>query len=83
MLKGMSVVQPIRRRLHSGGDAISTPCLPQLAGSIVIAAAIGCTAKHVYDLAKQNQIPHYRIRALVRFDPQAIANWLETCRIAA
>jgi excisionase family DNA binding protein len=83
MLKGMSVVQPIRRRSHSGDDAISTPCLAHLVGAAVIAAAIGCTAKHVYDLAKRNQIPHYRIGALVRFDPQAIAEWLETCQIAA
>ena len=83
MLKGISIVKPNRRLAHSGDDATSAPCLPTLVGAAVIAAAIGCTAKHVYTLAKQNQIPHFRIGALVRFHPQEIAEWLETCRIAA
>ena len=78
----MANIQPIRRRAPSDATT-STTCLPHLVTAAVIAAAIGCTAKHVYDLAKRNQIPHYRICASVRFDPQAIAEWLETLRIAA
>jgi hypothetical protein len=48
MLKGISIVKPNRRQAHSGDDATSAPCLPHLIGAAVIAAAIGCTAKHVY-----------------------------------
>jgi excisionase family DNA binding protein len=78
----MSNLKLIRRRAVSDAST-STTCLPHLVTAAVIAAAIGCTAKHVYDLAKRNQIPHYRIGASVRFDPHAIGEWLETLRIAA
>ena len=33
--------------------------------------------KHIYKLAKAGRIPHYRISGSVRFDPEAIAQWLE------
>jgi excisionase family DNA binding protein len=81
-INGMSNVQPIRRR-SSSGDTTSMSCLPRLVTAAVIAAAIGCTAKHVYDLAKRSQVPHYRIGSSVRFNPQEIAEWLETMKVAA
>jgi excisionase family DNA binding protein len=33
--------------------------------------------KHIYKLAKAGRIPHYRISGSVRFDPEAVAQWLE------
>jgi excisionase family DNA binding protein len=57
--------------------------LPRLVGAKEIAMALHCTAKHIYDLAKRGQVPHYRIGASVRFDPIQIAAWLETFKIAA
>jgi len=58
-------------------------CLPKLVGAAEVAAIIGCTRKHVYDLAQKGRIPHYRIGGLIRFNPQQIAEWLESFRIAA
>jgi excisionase family DNA binding protein len=61
----------------------ATQTLPRLVGAKEIATALHCTAKHIYDLAKHGQVPHYRIGASVRFDPIQIAEWLETMKIAA
>jgi excisionase family DNA binding protein len=59
------------------------PCLPKLVGAAEVAEIIGCTRKHVYDLAQKGRIPHYRIGGLIRFDLQEIAEWLESFKIAA
>jgi excisionase family DNA binding protein len=58
-------------------------CLPKLVGAAVFAESIGCSCKHVYDLAQKGRIPHYRIGDLIRFDPHEIAEWLESHKLAA
>jgi hypothetical protein len=34
-------------------------------------------------MAQQRQLPHYRFFGSVKFDPQEIAEWLESHKIAA
>lgn len=58
-------------------------CLPKLVSAEVIAEVTGWSVKHIYRLAQQGRIPHYRICGSIRFDPQEIAEWLEFHRIAA
>jgi excisionase family DNA binding protein len=58
-------------------------CLKRLVSAEVVAESTGWSVKHVYRLAQLRQIPHYRIGGTVRFDPQVIAMWLESHRIAA
>ncbi len=58
-------------------------CLPRLVNAEIISESTGWSVKHVYRLAQLRQIPHYRIGSTVRFDPQEIAVWLESHRIAA
>jgi excisionase family DNA binding protein len=38
---------------------------------------LGISRKHIYKLAKAGRIPHYRISGSIRFDPEAVALWLE------
>ena len=56
---------------------------PKLVGAADIAEWIGCTGKHIYDLAKRGQIPHYRIGGSIRFDPEKVKAWLDQHEIAA
>jgi excisionase family DNA binding protein len=58
-------------------------CLRVLVDVEIIVAATGWSPQHVYRLAQQRQIPHYRIRGSVKFDPQEIAEWIESHKIAA
>lgn len=72
-----------RAKVRTMGSNSHVSCLPKLVGAAEVAAIIGCTRKHVYDLAQKGQIPHYRIGGLIRFNLQEIAEWLESFRIAA
>jgi excisionase family DNA binding protein len=56
---------------------------PKLVGAADIAEWIGCTGKHIYDLAKRGQIPHYRFGGSIRFDPEKVKAWLDQHEIAA
>jgi excisionase family DNA binding protein len=38
---------------------------------------LGWSPKHVYKLASDGRMPSYRLGGSVRFDPQAVADWLE------
>jgi excisionase family DNA binding protein len=38
---------------------------------------LSLSVKHLYRLAKSGRMPNYRIGGAVRFDPQAVADWLE------
>lgn len=58
-------------------------CLPQLVKADVISQSTGLSVKHVYRLAQQCQIPHYRILGSVRFNPRDFADWLDSHKIAA
>jgi excisionase family DNA binding protein len=58
-------------------------CLRKLVSAEIIADSLGWSVKHVYRLAQLRQIPHYRFNGSVRFDPQEVAEWIESHRIAA
>jgi hypothetical protein len=51
--------------------------LPQYVGAEAIATSLACTAKHVYQLAATNRIPHTRIDGIVRFNVEKILVWME------
>ena len=57
--------------------------LPQLVGAAEIAEMTGWSRKHIYDLAKRGQIPHYRIGGSIKFDPIKVKAWLDQHEIAA
>jgi excisionase family DNA binding protein len=44
---------------------------------------LSLSRKHIYKLAKEGRIPHFRIGGAVRFDPKDTADWLEERSIAA
>jgi excisionase family DNA binding protein len=56
---------------------------PQLVGAAVVAELTGWTKKHIYDLAKRCQIPHYRIGGSIKFDLVKVKAWLDQHEIAA
>jgi excisionase family DNA binding protein len=39
---------------------------------------LSISRKHIYKLAKAGRIPHYRLFGSIRFDPEAVAQWLES-----
>ncbi|GEM_PF-1995240 len=45
-----------------------------------IAQLLTVSDKTVYQWVELNQIPHLKINGSVRFNPKAIAIWLETCK---
>jgi excisionase family DNA binding protein len=42
-----------------------------------LADVLAMSQKHVLKMAKEQRIPSYRLGGAVRFDPGAVANWLE------
>jgi len=48
-----------------------------------LAELLGCSNKHIYELAKSGRMPHLRIDGMIRFDPSATAAWLRERFIAA
>jgi excisionase family DNA binding protein len=42
-----------------------------------LADVLSLSQKHILKLAKEQRIPSYRLGGAVRFDPGAVANWLE------
>ena len=74
--------KPCRTKTRTVAESQSA-VLPQLVGAAVIAAAIGCTAKHVYALAATRRIPHTRIEGTVRFDIEKVRAWLKDHEITA
>jgi excisionase family DNA binding protein len=42
-----------------------------------LADLLAMSQKHILKLAKDQRIPSYRLGGAVRFDPGAVANWLE------
>jgi predicted DNA-binding transcriptional regulator AlpA len=58
--------------------------LPKLVRADVIAARTPWTRKHIYDLAKRRQIPHYRFPdGSIAFDPIRVGQWFADHEIAA
>lgn len=42
-----------------------------------VADLLGVSKKWIYDRAKDNVIPHYKVGGLLRFDTEEINQWLE------
>ncbi|CAN5750817.1 hypothetical protein BH10ACI4_BH10ACI4_16990 [soil metagenome] len=42
-----------------------------------LADLLSLSRKHIYKLAKQQRMPSIRMGGAIRFDPEAVANWLE------
>jgi excisionase family DNA binding protein len=51
--------------------------LPKLVPAPPIAESLGVTPWRIYELVRQNRIPHVRLGRSVRFDPAKIAAWIE------
>jgi len=43
-----------------------------------LAEVLSLSRKHIYKLAKKGRMPSLRIGGAIRFDPHAIAAWLES-----
>jgi excisionase family DNA binding protein len=41
-----------------------------------VAAVLACSVKMIYKMVRQGSIPHFRVGLLVRFDGQALSDWL-------
>jgi excisionase family DNA binding protein len=48
-----------------------------------VAARLGTNEQHIRKLARERRIPHYRIGALYKFDPDEIDAWLTTVHVDA
>lgn len=48
-----------------------------------VAAMLGISARKVYDMAKSGALPSFKIDDAVRFDPQDVAAYRESCRVIA
>jgi excisionase family DNA binding protein len=42
-----------------------------------LADVLAMSQKHILKMAQEQRIPSYRLGGAVRFDPGAVANWLE------
>ena len=59
----------------------STPPLPNLVDIDAIADKLGVTVRHVRRLVAERRIPYVKWGHLLRFDPAAIASWLDAQRV--
>lgn len=48
-----------------------------------VAALLSVSKTKLHAMVQAGQIPHWRIGASIRFDPQAVANWLESKQVFA
>jgi excisionase family DNA binding protein len=58
-----------------------TPPLPTLLDINQLAEHLGVTVRHVRRLVAERRIPYVKWGHLLRFDPTAIAGWLDQQRI--
>jgi excisionase family DNA binding protein len=70
----MKTERPNLRELLTRGDLIAPE---ELAAGLRVARVT------VYQWVRRGVIPHLKIEALVRFDPQEVQSWLESKRRAA
>ena len=59
----------------STGSGVSQ--LPQLLDGPTLARLLGTTERHVRRLVAERRIPFVRVGRFIRFEPNAIAGWLE------
>lgn len=53
-----------------------TPSLPRLLKAEELADLLGLPLWRVYELAREKRIPRVRIGRSLRFDPNAVSDWL-------
>lgn len=63
-LSTMTIAEPLR----SKNKALKVEELPDL---------LGVAIRTVYKEVEDNQIPFFRVRSSIRFDPHQVADWLE------
>jgi len=56
---------------------------PKLVKAEFVADAINTSPKQVYKMAADGRVPSHRFGNMVRFDVEAIRQWIETHRRAA
>ena len=62
---------------------MSAETVPQLLDSVSLAARLGITERHVRRLVGERRIPYVKVGRFVRFDPVAVAGWIEGRRVEA
>jgi excisionase family DNA binding protein len=61
----------------------STTSLPHLLTIDELADHLGITVRHVRRLIAERRIPFVRVGRFVRFEPTAVAEWLERSTVKA
>ena len=56
--------------------AIELEKMPHALRASELATILATSKMTIYRLVEQGAIPHFRVGGLIRFDPQAIADWL-------
>jgi excisionase family DNA binding protein len=57
------------------------PALPHLLDIEAVAEHLGVSVRHVRRLVFERRIPYLKWGHLLRFDPVAVAEWLEEARV--
>jgi excisionase family DNA binding protein len=57
--------------------------LPKLFDITRLADHLGVTPRHVRRLIAERRIPYLKVGRLIRFDPDEIAEWLDSARTKA
>jgi excisionase family DNA binding protein len=86
-------MQPRKLRIHAHDDLPATKVppkrgprqrdvrpLPTLLNITMLADHLGVTPRYVRRLIAEERIPYLKLGRLVRFDPDEIAEWLESAR---
>ncbi len=55
--------------------------LPKLLCIDELAERLGVTRRHVRRLVAEKRVPYMKVGRFVRFDPAAIASWLDESRV--
>ncbi len=56
--------------------------IPQLLSIEQLADRLGITVRHVRRLIAERRVPYIKVGRLVRFDPDAIKNWLDAASLS-
>lgn len=56
--------------------AVELEKMPRALRASELATILSTSKMTIYRLVEQGAIPHFRVGGLIRFDPQAIADWL-------
>ncbi len=64
-------------RVEQSSTGSGVEQLPQLLDGPTLARLLGTTERHVRRLVAERRIPFVRVGRFIRFEPNAIARWLE------